>query len=467
MVFSFPPLKGCRKSFKLLISAAFLIAILSGLASWRINSLENAVWEKDDLLQLEKHELVLMLVSALKFVVPSLSERADGLRGDLAFHRKEYNQALNCYDSIIPMWIKTSLDGNDPNVVAEIVKSRGVAHRDFHLAFSDMESVPLVSLVLRDEWFDTRDKDPWLSQDLNAWPILEAVAQNPLPHEDVQSLRRWLKMISSGTAERDIEQAVPAMRILCGRHVMMINRLKSLPTSSIFPDDGAAGLSVVSACRDYADLLFIDAVTLIRSGEREASQRSLDATYLLLQHMQRAHGFTPTLICNILRQDLIEAFEGSFASRLQPLFRHEYLMNSNSFELALKSEYQNTKWLLEQSLTGSSATQKRMHQLVMQKHLANFNAIRESPGEPPSVELEKILAHWAFRYRKYLAVENQNSFNDGQKVAEAFAEISSSIVAATAMPNLTKVDAQLKRTIKAEQRILAEKMASLGGATNR
>ncbi len=432
--------------------------MLWGTFEWQIRSLETSVWKQSDFSLLEKRENVLLWIAEYRIAPRTIIHRVNGLLGDLAHHRNKRATAAEFYSNCLPLSFINSVE--DPGFPSDFRKAFGSVTADFSRGYADYQSSTPSQSNLNDEWFDTKGSELSFSREQNAWPTLEKIAQSPLPKHDVERLRGWMKQTTDENSINEFINVREQMLDLCEKHRGTIRSLSSLSTYSIVPDEQDRWLPVISACRDFADLLAIDAITQMQLGNAANSQHSLDATYHLLHHMQRAPGFTSVLVCNVLRQNLLKTLEGSIASPLQPLFRSEYLMGSSSFELALKGEYQNSKRTIEESLSGSSGNAQRVRQMTMQRHLENFSAIRDKPQDPPKIRIELILADWIFCYRKYFDPKNRTSYDDGQSVAAAFVDLSASIVAATAVPNLAKVDEGITRTIESEQRMLAERVAS-------
>lgn len=258
------------------------------------------------------------------------------------------------------------------------------------------------------------------------------------------------------------EQQIAAF---CQDHRAVINRLCALP-DGITIDEDQDFLPVVVDASFFFRLLVLDATIEMRKGDPANAQRSFDAAYRVLGHMQQAPGLVPLLGSMGLRQAVIEMISQPFAAPLGSLFRESYPMSADTFESAVKSQYHLSKNLFQDAMTGSTPMEQNLLRLVLGRHLENFQSIHEENPADLRPDPIAVAGDLIFRQRKCFFPEHRTTYEAGYQLSQAITEATATITAAVAFPNATRIDTGVQSVTAAEQAIVEGWLAATAVGTD-
>jgi len=399
--------KGCRALLRLLALLVVTLLVLAATAVFwverQISGLESAVWDRAALHELEPREEFLEIIATARLLPDSLEVRASGLRGDLAHHRGDDDDAAEHYKMT-----KEWLFGSGRGAMMSFVKSIPALFTggtDFARGFQEYKSKATAVPPVDEAALGLAA--PVIARSEEDWRAFQAVPA--LEDAEAEMTRGALNNADDHPA--DTLFAVE----LCSRHQALIDALCRLQHPPIPPDpDDVPDLRSLSG---FIQLLTLDALHQAAADDKAAARASLDAVYNLLGTMEQQPRLQLMSFTTQLRSELADLLESEHGARLRPFFSEQHRLPEKIWESICAGEYQAMKRLLARTLAGGDPDVRRLHALVLSKNAAFWGKARREGMPIILPNTSDAEAVWFYRNRRFFQRADTASHAEGLQAA--------------------------------------------------
>ena len=412
------------RPFYLWLLAGTVAMLLAGWGwmQWRVWRLENAVWDRADVSEIESDLWWLEKASENRVVPEELRGRLSGLLGDWYF-KTDGAEAAEVYYERLRDRIKMGETLNlAERATASLKKGSDLSDGYQHYVASanplslsdDSEMAYQFPLVLPGE---------------NARRQMEFFQR--VAEEDRDELRDGIR------ADFDVDEHVEGAERLVAKYEGLLNDLKQL--SGPFAPKEAGEYELLGEINHWARLLLLDARVAAVKGDFKRKESSFAAAYQLIDYFAENRTIAVLLLELSHRVEVLDSMttDQGVGRDFVPLS----VIDADAVDEALRADYQSRKELLLLALADSTLEERRFRRVVLNKYFDYFKRIREEPERVREIaNFSDYLAEWMFRNRKYYYRHGSRSFAEGEAMAEAVEDLSAEVVAQTGIPILGRIE---------------------------
>lgn len=435
-----PSSAGTRRIILILGGFSALLVGMFAFVEWDLRRLENAVWEKNQFAGLSRQQGWLNHFSGSEVLPKSMRSRSQGLLGDLAFHKGQFEQAMNRYVKSVE-WVGT-LTGADPATALKLVAGGG---SEFHRGYGDYEATAPIPPQPDDKDFALAVAV--LDPSENAWDAFLAIA--PLDGSEVESVRTLFATATDGT------QKIDEISRFCVEKQETIAALKALGPAMTVP---ASNFLDLARAGDFCRLLFLEALRSAESGQLEKAGDSFDAAYRMIGHLEQNPSLFSMLATLALRSRIAGFLESESGAQLATFFEEKHQLAENAYDRFLRGACRESRQIISEALPGSDSVSARLRVRTLEKNLAFWRAVRADGSVAQTGDsFESRFSAGFFRNRRFIHRPDLASYPDGYRFAGEAENLVAEILFWTARPNLGAIDRSFEELREREARILGRR----------
>ncbi len=401
-----------------------------GAAELRVRQLEKGVWDRGEVAALRQNLWWLDLFSEKRIVPEGLRARTQGLLGDWNYAvvgdfelaESYYRRSFQAYQHSNPL-IKALEAGDLTGKQSEF--SKGIA--DYRI---DAEPGPPV------EDSDMAYAFPEVADDENVRFELEALKSVSNPEE----LNRLLYKVIGG------EDEIETVRQVCLENRELIETLWNI--EGRYAPVEVGDYDHFDVICDFVRLLLLDSLIAGLDGEADRQRHSNDAAYRLIGILEDNRSLVTLSLEMGMRTAALELMKVGNEAGLVSAPGPATLMQPDAFEEAWRAEYQFYKGSYLRTFHGSSTSDRRRRNLVLQRHLEHFRSVRDSSGARP---FEEYYSGWMHDYRECYFRHRDLSRAEGERFAAALEDLEAEAMMGMGWINRGDFREMSEETRKAEE----------------